>query len=680
MRRLLAVTRVVCIALCLLAQGKFAAAQTAATNVSIGRSVIGLTGPWRFHVGDDPRWADPNFDDSQWETISLISSTGSFDPITGWQSYVPGWTAKGHPGYWGYAWYRLRVKVDAQPGERLALNVAGNVDDVYQAFVDGALLGSFGKFPTDGGHPVTYYSQPKMFQMPQTNAAGSQTVTLALRVWMGPTDLQSAPDAGGLHNAPLLGQAEAIAEGYQLSWVRLRMVYVSSLAEVGLFGLLAVLAGCLLLFDRTDPVYRWLAAVFLLTALQGIYTWIVATTQLQSIVAASLGADVLLTPLTLGGWVMVWWVWFRLESPKWMPKAIAALTLLYMFTTALGEDLFFTVISHPVSVGFHLASLGIRILFVPLLVLIIVWGVRDQGREGWLAMPAVILAAISQFQTELSVLHVRTNWFPFGARISLAQIAILALAFVLLILLVRRLQQSLRLQRQMALDVKQAQAVQQVILPGAITWLPGFAIESEYRPAREVGGDFFQIMPHPKGGVMIVAGDVAGKGLQAGMLVALLAGSIRSVAELEPDPEYMLRALNRRLVGRGQACATCLAMHISDQGEVTLANAGHLPPYVNGEPIAVEGALPLGMLAEAEFSVTRFKLNDGDRMVLVSDGIAEAMNTERELFGFERVQEMLARDAISAAGLADAAQSFGQEDDISVISITRAEVLKPVFV
>ena len=85
----------------------------------------------------------------------------------------------------------------------------------------------------------------------------------------------------------------------------------------------------------------------------------------------------------------------------------------------------------------------------------------------------------------------------------------------------------------MALDVKQAQEVQQVILPEARTMLPGLAIESEYRPAREVGGDFFQIIPHKSdGSVLIVAGDVTGKGLKAGMLVALLVGAIRSTAEL----------------------------------------------------------------------------------------------------------------------------------------------------
>jgi len=665
------------------AQNVPAPAPSGMTHVTVGQSVVPLYGPWKFHIGDNPQWANPSFDDSSWETVNLLSESGSFDPVTGSNGYVPGWTAKGHPGYWGYAWYRIRVKVNARPGERLALNVAGNIDDVYQAFANGRLLGSFGKF-AKGKTPVTYYSQPMMFGLPQAEQEGSQTLTLAFRVWMMPTDLQSAPDAGGFHNAPLLGQYDAISAGYELAKVRLERIYGSGLIEAALFFLLAFMAMSLLFFDRSDRAYRWLTAVFLLTALGSVYTCIISWSQTQSIVTASVMTDVFLTPLILGGWVMVWWRWFRLHRPVWMPKLIAVLTAAYMICDALGENLFFNAIPLPVSTGFHLASLGIRILFIPVLIMIVVWGVREQGREGWLALPAVILAAISQFSTELIVLHVRVMWFPLGGRISLSQISMLALAGVMLILLVRRLLFSLRRQRQLVSDVKQAQEIQQVILPGAVTWFPGYAIESEYRPAREVGGDFFQILPHESdGSMLIVAGDVTGKGLQAGMTVALLIGALRSTAEINADPEFVLKALNRCLLGRGDAHATCLAMRVNAGGEVTLANAGHLPPYLNGKPLDIEGALPLGLDHDAEFSVMQFSLSEGDRMILVSDGIAEAMDSEGRLFGFERIEQMLAKNdsaLLSASALADAAQKFGQEDDISVITVTRAEVLKPVLV
>jgi len=223
----------------------------------------------------------------------------------------------------------------------------------------------------------------------------------------------------------------------------------------------------------------------------------------------------------------------------------------------------------------------------------------------------------------------------------------------------------------MELDVKQAQEVQRVILPEPIATLPGLAIESEYRPAREVGGDFFQILPHASNGSMlIVAGDVAGKGLQAGMLVALLVGAIRTSAQFDPDPLVVLKVLNQRLCGRSHAAATCLALRIGADGGATLANAGHLPPYLNGRPVEIEGSLPLGMIEDPVFSVMRFNLAEGDQLMLMSDGIAEATDVNGRLFGFERIDDLM-RESASVGALATAAQNFGQEDDISVIAITR---------
>ena len=223
----------------------------------------------------------------------------------------------------------------------------------------------------------------------------------------------------------------------------------------------------------------------------------------------------------------------------------------------------------------------------------------------------------------------------------------------------------------MRTELAQAQEVQQVILPESRLALQGLVVESEYRPAREVGGDFFQMIPHKTdGGLLIVAGDVAGKGLKAGMLVALLVGAIRTAAEYDPDPSEALSALNRLLVGRADAQATCLALRIAKDGAATLANAGHIAPYLNGEPLPMEGALPLGLIESAESSVMHFRLDDGDRLMLMSDGVAEAMNGDGQLFGFERVHQLL-RTAKSAAEVASAAQTFGQEDDISVISIMR---------
>jgi cytochrome c oxidase subunit IV len=224
-------------------------------------------------------------------------------------------------------------------------------------------------------------------------------------------------------------------------------------------------------------------------------------------------------------------------------------------------------------------------------------------------------------------------------------------------------------------ELAQAQEVQQLILPESRLAFPGLVVESEYRPAREVGGDFFQMIPHKTdGSLLIVAGDVAGKGLKAGMLVALLVGAIRTAAQYVPNPASVLSALNLLLIGRSDAQTTCLALLISKDGAVTLANAGHIAPYLNGEPLPMEGSLPLGMIESAESSVMHFRLHDGDRLMLISDGIAEATDDAGQLFGFERVHQLL-RTAKSASEVARAAQTFGQEDDISVISITRTAEL-----
>jgi len=389
---------------------------------------------------------------------------------------------------------------------------------------------------------------------------------------------------------------------------------------------------------------------------------------------------VLLSPLILAGWVMVWWVWFGLHRQRWIPWVVGVLLALLMTANTAGGDLFYTIVPHPVAAAFHVASLIIRLAFLLLMVLIVILGTRRNGLEGFLVLPAVLLLGISRFTSELAVLHIRLSWFPFGAQVGLGNIANLLLVLGLGVLLLRRLVISVREQRRLALDVKQAQEVQQVILPQARAIYPGLAVESEYRPAREVGGDFFQIIPNMADrSVLIVAGDVTGKGLKAGMLVALLVGAIRSTAELNSDPVFLLQALNRRLRGRGEAHATCLALRIDHEGRALLANAGHMPPYLNDQAIAIDGSLPLGMLPEADCTVSRFQLAEGDRLVLMSDGIVEAIDADGQLFGFERVDALL-KTRLSASEVADAAQSFGQEDDISVISVMRIPAMESAIV
>jgi sulfur transfer complex TusBCD TusB component (DsrH family) len=569
------------------------------------------------------------------------------------------------------------------PGEEPDKLALWDVDDAYQIFADGSLIGTFDIFRR-GKAPVTYWNEPEMFDLLKLGTNDSPSIVtvthiLAFRVWCDPNTLNQNPDGCGLHVAPVMGNAAAVGAEYQRAWIEIIKSYGATAAEALIYFVLAIAAGALVFFDHSDRVYLWLAGVFLLTAANAACMCVFAWTMVANQATIYLTTDALLGPFILGGWVMTWWFWFRLRRPPWVPKVVVGLTVLYGLSNALVEDLFYTLIPHAVSAAFHLVAIGIRLSFLSLLVLIVVQGIRQQGREGWLTLPAVVLVGIAQFQIDLLVLHIPTVWYPFGVGVGLSDLANAVLSAIIFVLLLRRLQQSLHHQRLIALDVKQAQEVQQVILPEARIVLPGLVVESEYHPAREVGGDFFQIIPHPAdGSVLIVAGDVTGKGLKAGMLVALLVGAVRTAADTNSAPELVLRVLNKRLVGRSDAQATCLALRIEADGSVTLANAGHMPPYLNGEPMKMEGALPLGMMEGAELSAMRFRLSEGDRLMLLSDGIAEATDANGELFGFERVHELL-RTASSAAEVASAAQQFGQEDDISVISVTLTEVLTPIM-
>jgi len=219
-------------------------------------------------------------------------------------------------------------------------------------------------------------------------------------------------------------------------------------------------------------------------------------------------------------------------------------------------------------------------------------------------------------------------------------------------------------------EMAAAREIQQVIVPEHGESFPGYTVDSVYQPARQVGGDFFQVLPAGQNGLLVVVGDVAGKGLPAAMLVAMLVGSIRTTAEDSDDPVVMLRKLHDRLVGRTMGgFATALAAHITRDGLVTIANAGHLSPYLDGKEVELAGALPLGIADRGgNFEPKRFELQPGSRLTFYSDGVVEAQNKKGELFGFERARAISTKPA--AAIVAEAVE-FGQEDDITVVTIER---------
>jgi phosphoserine phosphatase RsbU/P len=185
-------------------------------------------------------------------------------------------------------------------------------------------------------------------------------------------------------------------------------------------------------------------------------------------------------------------------------------------------------------------------------------------------------------------------------------------------------------------------------------------------PARQVGGDFFRIIPEAHGSVLLVVGDVSGKGLKAAMTVSTIMGALRGCGSR--GPAEILAYLNRVLYGQVSGFVTCCATLIVSDGTMIHANAGNPAPYRNGEEMTVDSGVPLGILAENSFAETRYQIAPGDRLTFVSDGVVEATNPNGELYGFARTQVISNQPAHS---IAHSAREFGQQDDITVLSVTR---------
>ena len=232
---------------------------TPLAHITLGQATFALNGPWKFRTGDDLGWAAADFDDSAWGTMDLTPPPGSYDPITGNSGFVPGWTTRGFPGYAGYAWYRLRVNIqdNVQRGENgeLALKMPENVDDIYQVFVNGRMIGEFGRFEPQGN--TLYMTQPRAFSLPAD--LGNGPMTIAVRMWMSAATPLYDPDTGGMHGAPVLGRASVVQALLRLDWDVLDRANESDFLEIWILLTAMLVALALFWMDRDEKAYLLLA-------------------------------------------------------------------------------------------------------------------------------------------------------------------------------------------------------------------------------------------------------------------------------------------------------------------------------------------------------------------------------------------------------------------------------------
>jgi len=311
---------------------------------------------------------------------------------------------------------------------------------------------------------------------------------------------------------------------------------------------------------------------------------------------------------------------------------------------------------------------------------------KGKGEAGVMLLPFFLAATADSANTVLEFAATR-HWIPerfaahrfyFGPiEFGIGTVAYTVFLGSLIAVILYRFVRISQEEQRSAAEISAARSVQALLIPTQLPSNRNFMLESAYLPVNGVGGDFFQVLPLKDDSLLIVVGDVSGKGLQAAMNSSTLVGALRN--ELAHDPATVLNHLNHVLIGAvsspGTAVkeldcapcfATCLCARVYPDGTTTIANAGHLNPYRDGREIALSGSLPLGVIADVEYDQATFHLNRGDRLVFLSDGVVEATNSDGELFGFERTQQVSNE---SARYIAQTAQRFGQTDDITVVSL-----------
>lgn len=412
-----------------------APAPSAPERITLGQSTVALHGPWRFHVGDDPRWSSPDVDDSTWETVDLSPAPGAHDGDVGLPGYVAGWSRRGHAGYTGYAWYRLRIVVTSEPGTPLALAGPTLLDSAYQLYVNGALLGGSGIF--SGETPTVHGVHPSQFALPTSPSERTHTYVIAFRVWMDPVD--AGEESGGIHVAPVIGDAASIDRLHQVQWLKTFTGYVADAAEPAAFVVLALMM-LALMACRSGDSYRWLAAALILLALLRVNQVLFYWTTSWSLRGYDLATGVLLKPLNLAAWTLAWRDWFGLQRRPWWRRVIVALTVACALFALIGRPWFLPEATHALKGAADFIVQGVRLVFAALYAWVIVLGaMRASTLRGYLAALAAILVGIGLFAVELNALGIPGIWFPYGVGVARGQYAYAIFIPLMFGLILRRL-------------------------------------------------------------------------------------------------------------------------------------------------------------------------------------------------------------------------------------------------
>jgi hypothetical protein len=598
--------------------------------------VTELDGNWTWQRGDNPQWASPSFDDSSWPAMSA-------------QAFANIRPAAQRDGIF---WYRQRVQEPAAEGLALEL---GPIDGACEVFVNGSRIGGLGAFPP---HPAWYAARNLLFPIPP----GPRDLLIAIRVYrwkLAPQWYSLGIDTARL---PVLGSEPALRTDLALRHERLLLRQFPAFE----IGLLCLIVGCVALElyrrERSEVQNLWLGIAFVFAFFDGIGGVLSVTTSAFPVI------PFLLVATAVNGIEQCAAILFLGTCLSRRPPLLVKILGIAFMAAIMLNGIGFALAQQP------LATLGAFTinLWLPASVVL---GLVAATRTALKREPEAPVLAVGVTAYEVSLtwafrlrqifpqLPATVPLGPFEARVPDLGTAVFAVC--MFYVLVKRFLRLREEREQLGQEFEAARRVQTLLVPAHPPQTPGFVVNADYTPAKEVGGDFYQILPAGDGSVLVVVGDVSGKGLRAAMLVSHIIGGLRH--EPSRRPSEVLAHLNTALMGQTDGgFVTCGCALLDKGGCVTLANAGHIYPYRNGEELEVPSGLPLGLIANPTYPETRIQIVPGDRLTFVSDGVIEARNSRGELFGFDRTRQLSMQPA---SAISKAAQNFGQDDDITVVTI-----------
>jgi serine phosphatase RsbU (regulator of sigma subunit) len=235
-------------------------------------------------------------------------------------------------------------------------------------------------------------------------------------------------------------------------------------------------------------------------------------------------------------------------------------------------------------------------------------------------------------------------------------------------------------------ELRTAQEIQHTFLPKEVPALPGWQIAPYYQSAREVGGDFYDFLPFADGRLGVVIGDVTDKGVPAALVMTATRTMLRTAAQEQSSPSEVLARVNDLLfndIPSGMFVTCFYALLDPKSGQMRFANAGHEAPFRQSTGAASElwaTGMPLGMMPGTCYEEYATIIEPGDSLLFYSDGLVEAHNSSREMFGFARLKSLLEGqgdggsliNALLDELLRFTGDGWEQEDDITLVALRRA--------